>query len=72
MVRGEMGLKNVEMIHFVRTLDMAKDVNEVLVSRRTSWLQGLKTDGKCCGGHKKPRLRRSFNFIQMLHMNAYD
>ena len=32
MVRGEMGLKNVEiMIPFVRTLDMAKDVNEVLV-----------------------------------------
>lgn len=31
MVRGEMGLKNVEiMIPFVRTLDMAKDVNEVL------------------------------------------
>merc|ERR1711874_588915 len=30
-VRGEMGLKNVEiMIPFVRTLDMAKDVNEVL------------------------------------------
>ena len=34
MVRGEMGLKNVEiMIPFVRTLDMAKDVNEVLESR---------------------------------------
>ncbi|CAE7038752.1 ppsA [Symbiodinium natans] len=31
IVRGEMGLKNVEiMIPFVRTLDMAKDVNEVL------------------------------------------
>eukprot|EP00435_Cladocopium_sp_Y103_P069788 s376_g34.t1 len=31
MVRGEMGLKNVEiMIPFVRTLEMAKDVNEVL------------------------------------------
>eukprot|EP00403_Amphidinium_massartii_P024517 CAMPEP_0178399398 /NCGR_PEP_ID=MMETSP0689_2-20121128/15260_1 /TAXON_ID=160604 /ORGANISM="Amphidinium massartii, Strain CS-259" /LENGTH=900 /DNA_ID=CAMNT_0020020175 /DNA_START=76 /DNA_END=2778 /DNA_ORIENTATION=- len=31
MVRGEMGLTNVEiMIPFVRTLDMAKDVNEVL------------------------------------------
>eukprot|EP00933_Yihiella_yeosuensis_P070209 TRINITY_DN778_c0_g1_i1.p1 TRINITY_DN778_c0_g1~~TRINITY_DN778_c0_g1_i1.p1 ORF type:complete len:904 (+),score=274.62 TRINITY_DN778_c0_g1_i1:80-2791(+) len=30
-VRGEMGLTNVEiMIPFVRTLDMAKDVNEVL------------------------------------------
>jgi len=30
-VRNEMGLKNVEiMIPFVRTLDMAKDVNEVL------------------------------------------
>merc|ERR1711870_119439 len=30
-VRGEMGLKNVEiMIPFVRTLDMAKEVNEVL------------------------------------------
>jgi len=30
-VRGEMGLKNVEiMIPFVRTLDMAKDVNAVL------------------------------------------
>jgi len=30
-VRGEMGLKNVEiMIPFVRTLEMAKDVNEVL------------------------------------------
>jgi pyruvate,water dikinase len=30
-VRGEMGLKNVEiMIPFVRTLDMAKDVNDVL------------------------------------------
>jgi len=30
-VRSEMGLKNVEiMIPFVRTLDMAKDVNEVL------------------------------------------
>ena len=40
MVRGEMGLKNVEiMIPFVRTLDMAKDVNEVL----ESWLtKGLK------------------------------
>ena len=34
MVRGEMGLKNVEiMIPFVRTLEMAKDVNEVLASR---------------------------------------
>ena len=34
MVRGEMGLKNVEiMIPFVRTLDMAKDVNEVLEPR---------------------------------------
>mmetsp|Transcript_38882 Transcript_38882/g.89799 ORF Transcript_38882/g.89799 Transcript_38882/m.89799 type:complete len:919 (-) Transcript_38882:52-2808(-) len=31
MVRGEMGLTNVEiMIPFVRTLDMAKDVNEIL------------------------------------------
>eukprot|EP00437_Effrenium_voratum_P032995 CAMPEP_0181471460 /NCGR_PEP_ID=MMETSP1110-20121109/39084_1 /TAXON_ID=174948 /ORGANISM="Symbiodinium sp., Strain CCMP421" /LENGTH=874 /DNA_ID=CAMNT_0023596475 /DNA_START=56 /DNA_END=2676 /DNA_ORIENTATION=+ len=31
IARGEMGLKNVEiMIPFVRTLDMAKDVNEVL------------------------------------------
>merc|ERR1719204_1604043 len=30
-VRGEMGMKNVEiMIPFVRTLDMAKEVNEVL------------------------------------------
>merc|ERR1719156_6032 len=30
-VRGEMGMKNVEiMIPFVRTLDMAKDVNQVL------------------------------------------
>merc|ERR1712232_411286 len=30
-VRGDMGLKNVEiMIPFVRTLDMAKDVNDVL------------------------------------------
>merc|ERR1712242_545155 len=30
-VRGAMGLKNVEiMIPFVRTLDMAKDVNDVL------------------------------------------
>merc|ERR1712151_1444643 len=30
-VRGQMGLKNVEiMIPFVRTLDMAKEVNEVL------------------------------------------
>ena len=40
MVRGEMGLKNVEiMIPFVRTLDMAKDVNEVL----EAWLhQGIK------------------------------
>ncbi|CAL1147157.1 unnamed protein product [Cladocopium goreaui] len=30
------------MIPFVRTLEMAKDVNEVLASRRTSWFQGLK------------------------------
>ena len=38
IARGEMGLKNVEiMIPFVRTLDMAKDVNEVLVP----WLARL-------------------------------
>ena len=38
MVRGEMGLKNVEiMIPFVRTLDMAKDVNEVLEPRYFRW-----------------------------------
>lgn len=39
MVRGEMGLKNVEiMIPFVRTLDMAKDVNEVLEPRYFRWI----------------------------------
>ena len=44
MVRGEMGLKNVEiMIPFVRTLDMAKDVNEVLASRLVNRrFRGLK------------------------------
>ena len=44
MVRGEMGLKNVEiMILFVRTLDMAKDVNEVLASRLVNRrFRGLK------------------------------
>ena len=44
MVRGEMGLNNVEiMIPFLRTLDMAKDVNEVMASRLVNRrFQGLK------------------------------
>ena len=46
------GLKNVEMIPLVRTLEMAKDVNEVLASRRTSWFQGLK-DGQMPRGSQE-------------------
>jgi len=45
-VRNEMGLKNVEiMIPFVRTLDMAKDVNEVLAKNGlTRGEDGLKVN----------------------------
>jgi hypothetical protein len=51
MVRGEMGLKNVKiMIPFVRTLDMAKDVNEVLVPWTQWWrLVSLGLDHLLCG-----------------------
>eukprot|EP00438_Fugacium_kawagutii_P013714 Skav202237 [mRNA] locus=scaffold2988:192962:202508:+ [translate_table: standard] len=48
MVRGEMGLKNVEiMIPFVRTLDMAKDVNEVLEPWRSRGDLQAVWDGNC-------------------------
>ena len=61
MVRGEMGLKNVEiMIPFVRTLEMAKDVNEVLASRLVNarWFQGLKTDGQMLRGLQETTILR--------------
>ena len=51
------GLKNVEMIPLVRTLEMAKDVNEVLASRRTSWFQGLK-DGQMPRGSQETTILR--------------
>ena len=73
MVRGEMGLKNVDMIPFVRTLEMAKDVSEVLASRRTSWFQGLK-DGQMPRGSQETTILRIWwlnldrlNFIQLLY-----
>ena len=73
MVRGEMGLKNVDMIPLVRTLEMAKDVNEVLASRRTSWFQGLQ-DGQKPRGSQETTILRTWwlnldrlNFIQLLY-----
>ena len=51
MVRGEMGLKNVEiMIPFVRTLDMAKDVNEVLVPWTGGGWYPMMDWITCCAG----------------------
>jgi hypothetical protein len=45
MVRGEMGLQNVDMIPFVRTLEMAKDVNEVLASRLVNEQVSIRLGG---------------------------
>ena len=73
MVRGEMGLKNVDMIPFVRTLEIAKDVNEVLASRRTSWFQCLKAGQMPRGSQETTILRiwwlnlDRLNFIQLLY-----
>ena len=55
MVRGEMGLKNVDMIPFVRTLEMAKDVNEVLASRLVNRTQAsrLRTEGQMPRGSQE-------------------
>ena len=76
MVRGEMGLKNVEiMIPFVRTLEMAKDVNEVLVSRLVNRTQASRLQNRRPNASGVTRNHDfadlmvefgSFNFIQLL------
>lgn len=54
MVRGEMGLKNVEiMIPFVRTLDMAKDVNEVLEALAVVALESFRGESPALVGPKE-------------------
>ena len=78
MVRGEMGLKNVEiMIPFVRTLEMAKDVNEVLVSRLVNRTQASRLQNRRPNASGVTRNHdfadlmveiRSFNFIRLLNI----
>ena len=77
MVRGEMGLKNVDMIPFVRTLEMAKDVNEVLASRLVNRTQASRLQNRRPNASGVTRNHdfadlmveiRSFNFIRLLNI----